>query len=222
MRTTSLSNCFACSFHNFQLIFLSHILKTSFRAYSRTLGQRSILARKSTKNFTSPPHPSLFNPFLSVLHRNKALYNFHKRGQRSILELNIGLEYTVFIMPLVYSYINFVFFCLADLVNGIRKSYLKTIPNCLDVLSRSGIDIPMTSINFASESLFIFHLHVCLTLLTSVKRGNKRLALNYRFLWSKLAECKCISLLVYLNDIWKLEFEKGYFFKVIFCQFESL
>ena len=109
-QTTSLSNCFACSFHNFELIFLSHILKTSFKAYSRTLGQRSILARKSTKNFTSRPHPSLFNSFLSVLHRNKALYNFHKREQRSILDHNIGLEYTAFINPLVYSYINFGFF----------------------------------------------------------------------------------------------------------------
>ena len=30
--------------------------------------------------------------FLSVLHQNKALYNFRKRGQRSIVERNIGLE----------------------------------------------------------------------------------------------------------------------------------
>ena len=32
-------------------------------------------------------------PFLSVLHQNKALYNFRKTGQRSIVERNIGLEY---------------------------------------------------------------------------------------------------------------------------------
>ena len=32
-------------------------------------------------------------PFLSVLHRNKALYNFLKRGQCSIVDRNIGLEY---------------------------------------------------------------------------------------------------------------------------------
>ena len=30
---------------------------------------------------------------LSVLHQNKALHNFHKKGQRSIVENNIGLEY---------------------------------------------------------------------------------------------------------------------------------
>ena len=41
-------------------------------------------------------HPSpLFNSFLSVLHHNKALYNFHKKGQRPIVKCNIGLEYAL-------------------------------------------------------------------------------------------------------------------------------
>ena len=31
----------------------------------------------------------------SVLHRNKALYNFRKKGQRSIVERNTGLEYAL-------------------------------------------------------------------------------------------------------------------------------
>ena len=47
------------------------------------------LWKKGTKNLT---HPYSI-PFLSVLHQNKALYNFHKKGQRSIVEYNIGLEY---------------------------------------------------------------------------------------------------------------------------------
>ena len=38
-----------------------------------------------------PPPYSI--PFLSVLRQNKALYNFRKRGQRSIVERNIGLKY---------------------------------------------------------------------------------------------------------------------------------
>ena len=33
--------------------------------------------------------------FLSVLHQNKTLYNFPKRGQRSIVERNIDLEYVL-------------------------------------------------------------------------------------------------------------------------------
>ena len=42
----------------------------------------------------NPPSPHSI-PFLSVLHQNKALYNFRKRGQRSIVERNIGLEYAL-------------------------------------------------------------------------------------------------------------------------------
>ena len=68
-------------------------------AYSRNLGQRMILARKgifwkkSTKP-NQPPHPSPYSAsFLSVMHQNKALDNFCKRGQHSIAERDIGLEY---------------------------------------------------------------------------------------------------------------------------------
>ena len=35
-------------------------------------------------------------PIPGVLHQNKALYNFRKRGQRSIVERNIGLEYALY------------------------------------------------------------------------------------------------------------------------------
>ena len=45
-----------------------------------------------------PPkfHPSPYSiPFLSVLHQNKALHNFLERGQHSIVEHNIGLEYAL-------------------------------------------------------------------------------------------------------------------------------
>ena len=73
-------------------------------AYSRNLGQPSILARKG--NFYEKGHffqkiPLKFHPtpysivFLSVLHENKALLNFGKRGQCSIAERIIGLEYAL-------------------------------------------------------------------------------------------------------------------------------
>ena len=44
--------------------------------------------------------PKKFNPsfsilFLSVLHQNKALHNFCKRGRRSIVERSIGLKYAL-------------------------------------------------------------------------------------------------------------------------------
>ena len=68
------------------------------REYSRNLGQRSILARKDTflKRRAPQFYPLPYSiPFLSVLHRNKALYNFRKKGQRSIVERIIGLEYAL-------------------------------------------------------------------------------------------------------------------------------
>ena len=43
---------------------------------------------------TPPPPYSL--ALLSVLHQNKALHSFRKMGQRSIVELNVGLEYVLF------------------------------------------------------------------------------------------------------------------------------
>ena len=59
-------------------------------AYSRNLGQRSILARKDT--FLKKRHQKF-----SVLHRNKALYNFRKKGQRSVVKRDIGLEYALLV-----------------------------------------------------------------------------------------------------------------------------
>ena len=60
------------------------------RAYSRNLGQRSILSRKGT--FLKKGHQKF-----CVLHRNKALYNFREKGQRSIVERDIGLEYALLV-----------------------------------------------------------------------------------------------------------------------------
>ena len=73
-------------------------LNSSIRAYSRKLGQHSILARNST--FLKKVHQKLSPlsysiPFLSVLYRNETLYNFCQRGQCSIVERNIGLEYAL-------------------------------------------------------------------------------------------------------------------------------
>ena len=44
--------------------------------------------KKGTKNFITP----YSIPFLSVSHKNKAFYNFRKKGQHSIVEHNISLE----------------------------------------------------------------------------------------------------------------------------------
>ena len=48
--------------------------------------------KKKTKIF--PPYSI---PFLSVLHRNKTLYSFCKRGKRSVVKYNIDLDYTLYI-----------------------------------------------------------------------------------------------------------------------------
>ena len=48
--------------------------------------------KNEPKNFTPNRYSILF---LCVFHQNKALYNFCKRGQRSIVEPNIGLEYAL-------------------------------------------------------------------------------------------------------------------------------
>ena len=52
--------------------------------------------KKGTKNLPPPPPTLSYSiPFLSVFHQNKNLHNFHKRGQRSIVELSMGLEYAL-------------------------------------------------------------------------------------------------------------------------------
>ena len=74
------------------------IPKKNLRLKYSSLGQHSILARKGTflkkgpKKFQPPPNSICF---LSVLHQNKALHNFHKREQLSIVERNLGLEYAL-------------------------------------------------------------------------------------------------------------------------------
>ena len=97
-------------------IFQKFILKINFeqlmlktnRAYSRNLVQlrywpertlfyekRHFLLKKVTflkKSSALLPFPI---PFLNILRQNKALRNFPKRGQHSIVKLNIGLEYTL-------------------------------------------------------------------------------------------------------------------------------
>ena len=64
-------------------------------------GQRLILAgkgifftKKDTFLIKKAPQPYSI-PFLSVLHQNKDLYNFQKRGQHSIVKLYVGLEYAL-------------------------------------------------------------------------------------------------------------------------------
>ena len=62
-----------------------------FLQLKHNTGQRSIMARKGTSFLKNglqklnPPPPS------------PSLYNFHKRGQRSIVERNIGLEYAMLV-----------------------------------------------------------------------------------------------------------------------------
>ena len=51
--------------------------------------------KKGTKNLPPPPPLPYSIPFLSVFHQNKNLHNFLKRGQRSIVEISMGLEYAL-------------------------------------------------------------------------------------------------------------------------------
>ena len=54
--------------------------------------KRGLFLKKRPQKFLS----ALYSiSFLSVLHHNKALLNFHKRGQRWIVERSIGLEYAL-------------------------------------------------------------------------------------------------------------------------------
>ena len=79
------SHTHICS--NFQKVSLGP-LRGAVRAYSRNLGQHPILTKKGTKNFTTP----YSIPFLSVLHENKALHNFHEWGQRATSGRIEGLD----------------------------------------------------------------------------------------------------------------------------------
>ena len=107
--------CFFCfqsflSFVNFLYFLFS--LFSLFRWYSGNLRQHSIkgdfFSRKGSKCFTAQPLE--FNPFLSVSHQSKALYNFYKRGQCLIVEHNIGLEYP-------YSFLCFLSFLRLSLLS---------------------------------------------------------------------------------------------------------
>ena len=51
----------------------------------------TLFEKKGPKNF----NPFYSIPFLSVIHQNKALHIFFKRGQLSIVECNIDLEYAL-------------------------------------------------------------------------------------------------------------------------------
>ena len=71
------------------------IFQDRARASSRKLGQHPILPKKGTlfekrehRNFTTP----YSIPFLNVLHQNKALHIFHKRGQHLIARCIKGLD----------------------------------------------------------------------------------------------------------------------------------
>ena len=65
--------------------------------------------KKGTKNFTPlPPRYSI--PFLSVLGQNKALFDFHKRGHRLIVERNIGLEFSIPVHVINHTFLTWMFF----------------------------------------------------------------------------------------------------------------
>ena len=61
------------------------------RAYSRNLGQHLIFIGEKG-HFLKKGHQKF-----CFLRRNKALYNFHKRGQCLIVERDIGLEYALLV-----------------------------------------------------------------------------------------------------------------------------
>ena len=53
---------------------------------------RPLILKKGFQKIHTPPYSILF---LSVLHQQKALHNFCKKGQRSIVKRNIGLKYAL-------------------------------------------------------------------------------------------------------------------------------
>ena len=61
--------------------------------------EKGHLFEKGAQKFHPPLHST---PFLHVLHQNKALHNFCKSGQGSIVEHNIGLEYALSIFFLYF------------------------------------------------------------------------------------------------------------------------
>ena len=66
-------------------------------AKSKNLGQLLILAKMGTlfwgeKKGYQKFHDACSIPFLSVLHKNKALHHFHKRGQHLIARHIKGLD----------------------------------------------------------------------------------------------------------------------------------
>ena len=56
--------------------------------------KRALFFEKKKQHQTIHPTPYSIL-FLSVLYQNKALYNFRKRGEYSIVEHNKGLEYAL-------------------------------------------------------------------------------------------------------------------------------
>ena len=77
-----------------------------YKAYSKNLGQRSILARGCTfyerrafflknKGTENPPYSVPIQSLFCIKLKLCIIYNFRKRGQHSIVERNIGLEYAL-------------------------------------------------------------------------------------------------------------------------------
>ena len=102
------------------------------RAYSRNLGQRSILARKSTflkkkrhQNFNPPPLYSI--PFVSVLHQNKALHNFRKREKGAAFDSQTQYRSTLCsdISDIIYVYLYLSIYIICALCSFI--GYLSTV-----------------------------------------------------------------------------------------------
>ena len=65
---------------------------TFSRRAASDIGQKSTFFEK--KGRQKLPYP-LFNPFWSILHQNKALHNFYKRGQRRITGRIKVLDYVL-------------------------------------------------------------------------------------------------------------------------------
>ena len=66
---------------------------------------RDFFEKRPPQNFTLLPFPPPCSiPFLSIFYENKALHNFRKREQRSIVERNIALEYALD-TPLIYYFV---------------------------------------------------------------------------------------------------------------------
>ena len=134
------------------------------------MGQRGF-ERRAQKNLT--PHPPHFSiPFLCALHQNKTLHNFRKRGQRSIVERNIGLAYALMVVfPFIKGFCTYYFLIIVKLITSNKVTRISV---SLKSNNRRFLEISLTlgSMCKICQFLLIMCLRSSKVLLRVTIRGN--------------------------------------------------